>query len=105
MALEPGSSLLVNDGKIRLRVDRLRRGLSPIARSRWAARSPIARGSTCRDVVLPLPRPCRKKDRADLEFVCLAGGRLVGAVVRAACRGRDRGAKAHVGSRGDSCRR
>jgi pyruvate kinase len=70
-ALEPGSHLLVNDGKIRLRVE--------ACGSEFADCSVIAGGTVSNrkgvnvpDVVLPLAA-LSDKDRADLEFVAELG--------------------------------
>ena len=70
-ALKPGSSLLVNDGKIRLRVE--------TCDERHAACVVVAggtisdrKGVNVPDVVLPLAA-LSPKDRDDLEFVCQLG--------------------------------
>ncbi|MGB1387641.1 MAG: pyruvate kinase [Paracoccaceae bacterium] len=70
-ALKPGSSLLVNDGKIRLRVE--------TCDERHAACVVVAggtisdrKGVNVPDVVLPLAA-LSTKDRDDLEFVCQLG--------------------------------
>ncbi|MGB1234457.1 MAG: pyruvate kinase [Planktomarina sp.] len=70
-ALEAGSSLLVNDGKIRLTVD--------VCGKDFADCTVIAGGTISNrkgvnvpDVVLPL-KALSEKDRADLEFVCQLG--------------------------------
>ena len=73
-ALEPGSRLLVNDGKVRLRVD----GCGPdFAECTVVAGGPISnrKGVNVPDVVLPLAA-LSEKDRKDLEFVCQLGVRL-----------------------------
>ncbi|MEX0284659.1 MAG: pyruvate kinase [Paracoccaceae bacterium] len=70
-ALEPGATLLVNDGKIRLRVEEC---------ANHHARCTVVTGGTISnrkgvnvpDVVLPLAA-LSEKDRADLEFVCQLG--------------------------------
>ena len=70
-ALEPGSSLLVNDGKIRLRVVEC----SPEhATTEVVVGGEISnrKGVNVPDVVLPLAA-LSKKDRSDLEFVCGLG--------------------------------
>ncbi len=70
-ALKPGSSLLINDGKIRLRVE--------TCDERHAACVVVAggtisdrKGVNVPDVVLPLAA-LSTKDRDDLEFVCQLG--------------------------------
>ena len=70
-ALEPGSMLLVNDGKIRLRVD----DCGPdYANCSVVAGGVISnrKGVNVPDVVLPLAA-LSEKDRADLEFICELG--------------------------------
>ncbi|WP_256970939.1 pyruvate kinase, partial [Cellulomonas iranensis] len=70
-ALEPGAELLVNDGKIRLRV----RDCGPeFADCTVTAGGAISnrKGVNVPDVVLPLAA-LSEKDRADLEFACEMG--------------------------------
>ena len=70
-ALEPGASLLVNDGKIRLRVD----SCGPdFANCTTIVGGLISnrKGVNVPDVVLPLAA-LSEKDRGDLEFVCELG--------------------------------
>lgn len=70
-ALKPGSSLLVNDGKIRLRVaacDERSADCEVIVGGEISSR----KGVNVPDVELPLAA-LSKKDRADLEFVCNLG--------------------------------
>ena len=70
-ALTPGSTLLVNDGKIRMRVDDCGAGF---AECTVVAGGTISnrKGVNVPDVVLPLAA-LSEKDRADLEFVCELG--------------------------------
>lgn len=70
-ALEPGASLLVNDGKIRLKVDDCG---SDFADCTVIAGGTISdrKGVNVPDVVLPLAA-LSEKDRKDLEFVCQLG--------------------------------
>ncbi|WP_187428173.1 Pyruvate kinase [Roseobacter fucihabitans] len=70
-ALEPGSSLLVNDGKIRLKVDECG---PDFANCTVIAGGVISnrKGVNVPDVVLPLAA-LSNKDRKDLEFVCELG--------------------------------
>lgn len=70
-ALETGSKLLVNDGKIRLRVDACG---ADFADCTVLAAGTISdrKGVNVPDVVLPLAA-LSDKDRADLEFACEAG--------------------------------
>ena len=70
-ALKPGSRLLVNDGKIRLRVDDCG---ADFANCTVTAGGTISnrKGVNVPDVVLPLAA-LSDKDRADLEFVCELG--------------------------------
>ncbi|MBF9045890.1 pyruvate kinase [Rhodobacterales bacterium LSUCC0031] len=70
-ALEPGARLLVNDGKVRLRVDACG---ADFADCTVIAGGPISnrKGVNVPDVVLPLAA-LSEKDRADLEFVCALG--------------------------------
>ncbi|TDE36227.1 pyruvate kinase [Antarcticimicrobium sediminis] len=70
-ALEPGAGLLVNDGKIRLKVDTCG---ADFAECTVIAGGEISdrKGVNVPDVVLPLAA-LSKKDRADLEFVCTLG--------------------------------
>ena len=70
-ALEPGATLLVNDGKIRLTVDDCG---GDFANCTVVAGGVISnrKGVNVPDVVLPLAA-LSDKDRADLEFVCALG--------------------------------
>ena len=70
-ALEPGATLLVNDGKIRMKVDTCG---ADFADCTVVAGGTISdrKGVNVPDVVLPL-KALSKKDRADLEFVCELG--------------------------------
>lgn len=70
-ALEPGATLLVNDGKIRMQVESC--GLDH-AECVVQAGGTISnrKGVNVPDVVLPL-KALSEKDRADLEFVCQLG--------------------------------
>ena len=70
-ALEPGSSLLINDGKIRVKVLKCGPDFADcevIAGGRISNR----KGVNVPDVVLPLAA-LSEKDRKDLEFVCELG--------------------------------
>ncbi len=70
-ALEPGATLLVNDGKIRLKVGSCG---ADFADCEVIAGGEISdrKGVNVPDVVLPLAA-LTKKDRADLEFACSQG--------------------------------
>ncbi|MEM0937619.1 MAG: pyruvate kinase [Pseudomonadota bacterium] len=70
-ALQPGASLLVNDGKIRLRVERCG---DSYAECTVLAGGTISnrKGVNVPDVVLPVAA-LSEKDRADLDFVCQLG--------------------------------
>ncbi|SLN11520.1 Pyruvate kinase [Roseovarius albus] len=70
-ALEPGASLLVNDGKIRLRVTACG---ADFAETEVVIGGTISnrKGVNVPDVMLPLAA-LSDKDRADLEFVCELG--------------------------------
>jgi len=70
-ALEPGSTLLVNDGKIRLRVEECG---PDFAECTVVAGGTISnrKGVNVPDVVLPVAA-LSEKDRADLDFVCDLG--------------------------------
>jgi pyruvate kinase len=70
-ALEPGASLLVNDGKIRLQVESCG---SDFAECRVVIGGVISnrKGVNVPDVMLPLAA-LSEKDRDDLEFVCELG--------------------------------
>lgn len=70
-ALEPGARLLVNDGKIRLRVDACG---DDYANCTVIAGGTISdrKGVNVPDVILPLAA-LTKKDRKDLEFACQLG--------------------------------
>jgi pyruvate kinase len=70
-ALEPGATLLVNDGKIRLKVGACG---ADFAECEVIAGGEISdrKGVNVPDVVLPLAA-LTKKDRADLEVACQAG--------------------------------
>ncbi len=70
-ALEPGATLLVNDGKIRLRVDGCGDGYADCTVSAGGVISD-RKGVNVPDVVLPLAA-LSSKDREDLEFVCTLG--------------------------------
>ena len=70
-ALEPGASLLVNDGKIRLEVKACGKDFADCTVTVGGTIS-NRKGVNVPDVVLPL-RALSDKDRADLEFVCDLG--------------------------------
>jgi pyruvate kinase len=70
-ALEPGASLLVNDGKIRLRVETCD-GTSATTTVMVGGEISNRKGVNVPDVVLPLTA-LSEKDRRDLEFVCELG--------------------------------
>ena len=70
-ALEPGSQLLVNDGKIRLKVDECGPDFANCTVTVGGVIS-NRKGVNVPDVVLPLAA-LSEKDRADLEFVCELG--------------------------------
>ncbi len=70
-ALEPGANLLVNDGKIRLRVESCGEDHANCIVTVGGTIS-NRKGVNVPDVVLPLAA-LSKKDRADLEFVCRLG--------------------------------
>ena len=67
-ALEPGTSLLVNDGKIRLRVNACGKDFADCTVEVGGTIS-NRKGVNVPDVVLPLAA-LSEKDRADLEFAC-----------------------------------
>ncbi|WP_372887154.1 pyruvate kinase, partial [Shimia sp.] len=70
-ALEPGATLLVNDGKIRLRVDSCGRDHADCVVVNGGTIS-NRKGVNVPDVLLPLAA-LSEKDRDDLEFVCGLG--------------------------------
>ncbi|MBT8476965.1 MAG: pyruvate kinase [Alphaproteobacteria bacterium] len=70
-ALEPGSSLLVNDGKIRLTVETCGKDYAN-CRVKVGGTISNRKGVNVPDVVLPLAA-LSDKDRKDLEFVCGLG--------------------------------
>ncbi|MCT8331110.1 pyruvate kinase [Albidovulum sediminis] len=70
-ALEPGASLLVNDGKIRLRVDACGADFAECTVTIGGTIS-NRKGVNVPDVVLPLAA-LSDKDKADLEFACGLG--------------------------------
>ncbi|MEM9971920.1 MAG: pyruvate kinase [Pseudomonadota bacterium] len=70
-ALEPGSTLLVNDGKIRLRVEKCGKDFADCTVEVGGVIS-NRKGVNVPDVVLPLAA-LSDKDRKDLEFVCRLG--------------------------------
>lgn len=70
-ALEPGARLLVNDGKIRLMVDKCGADFADCTVVVGGVIS-NRKGVNVPDVVLPL-RALSDKDRADLDFVCELG--------------------------------
>jgi pyruvate kinase len=70
-ALEPGTPLLVNDGKIRLRVDDCGRDFANCTVTTGGTIS-NRKGVNVPEVVLPLAA-LSEKDRRDLEFVCELG--------------------------------
>ncbi|MEM6888082.1 MAG: pyruvate kinase [Pseudomonadota bacterium] len=70
-ALEPGASLLVNDGKIRLRVEDCSKAHANCTVTAGGVIS-NRKGVNVPDVVLPLAA-LSDKDRKDLEFVCELG--------------------------------
>ncbi len=95
-ALEPGASLLVNDGKIRLRV----KECGPdFAECEVIIGGMISnrKGVNVPDVVLPLAA-LSDKDRADLEFVCALGVDWLALQLCAAARGCDRGTRSGQGA-------
>ncbi|MFD1880183.1 pyruvate kinase [Paracoccus pacificus] len=70
-ALEPGAELLVNDGKVRLRVDNYGPDFADCTVTAGGMISD-RKGVNVPDVVLPLAA-LSAKDRADLEFACELG--------------------------------
>ncbi len=70
-ALEPGTSLLINDGKIRLVVDACGKDFADCTVSVGGTIS-NRKGVNVPDVVLPLAA-LSEKDRGDLEFACEMG--------------------------------
>ena len=70
-ALEPGAALLVNDGKIRLRVERCGADFAECTVTTGGTIS-NRKGVNVPDVVLPLAA-LSEKDRSDLEFACELG--------------------------------
>ncbi len=70
-ALEPGATLLVNDGKIRMTVDACGPDFADCTVTAGGTIS-NRKGVNVPDVVLPL-KALSDKDRADLEFVCSLG--------------------------------
>ncbi len=70
-ALEAGASLLVNDGKIRLRVDKCGTDYADCTVTVGGTIS-NRKGVNVPDVVLPMAA-LSKKDRSDLEFACELG--------------------------------
>ncbi len=70
-ALQPGARLLVNDGKIRLRVERCGSDYADCVVEAGGVIS-NRKGVNVPDVVLPLAA-LSEKDRRDLEFVCNLG--------------------------------
>ncbi|MCT8158975.1 pyruvate kinase [Pseudoruegeria sp. SHC-113] len=70
-ALEPGASLLVNDGKIRLKVEKCGSDFADCVVTVGGTIS-NRKGVNVPDVVLPLAA-LSEKDRRDLEFVCELG--------------------------------
>lgn len=70
-ALEPGSSLLVNDGKIRLHVDTCGPDFADCTVTVGGTIS-NRKGVNVPDVVLPV-KALSAKDRKDLEFICELG--------------------------------
>ncbi len=70
-ALEPGASLLVNDGKIRLRVEECGKDFANCTVTVPGTIS-NRKGVNVPDVVLPVPA-LSEKDRVDLEFACELG--------------------------------
>jgi pyruvate kinase len=70
-ALEPGSSLLVNDGKIRLKVEACGKDFADCTVTIGGTIS-NRKGVNVPDVVLPLAA-LSEKDRKDLEFACELG--------------------------------
>ncbi|SMX45302.1 pyruvate kinase [Actibacterium lipolyticum] len=70
-ALEPGSTLLVNDGKIRLKVEECGKDFADCVVVTGGTIS-NRKGVNVPDVVLPLAA-LSEKDRRDLEFVCELG--------------------------------
>ena len=71
-ALEPGTELLLDDGKVRLKVDELRRAISPRPTCSSAATLSDRKGVNVPNAVLPLSA-LTPKDRADLAFALELG--------------------------------
>ncbi|RZI38997.1 pyruvate kinase, partial [Herbaspirillum sp. HC18] len=71
VALEPGTSLLVNDGKIRLHVNACGKDFADCTVTVGGTIS-NRKGVNVPDVVLPVAA-LSDKDRGDLEFVCELG--------------------------------
>ena len=94
----PGDEVLIDDGRIRLRVVEAATARASSAASRSAARSRRTRASTC-PARTCRSRRSREKDRADLAFALGAGRRLRRALVRAPRRGRRGPAAADRGAR------
>ena len=85
-AVEPGHTLLLDDGKIRMFVTA--KGASSIDATVLVGGTLASRkGISLPDTVLPIG-PLTDKDKQDLDFALRLGRRLGGAVVRAARRGR-----------------
>lgn len=70
-ALEPGASLLVNDGKIAVRVDACGKDFADCTVTVGGTIS-NRKGVNVPDVLLPMPA-LSEKDRVDLEFACEMG--------------------------------
>lgn len=70
-ALEPGASLLVNDGKIAVKVDRCGKDFADCTVTVGGTIS-NRKGVNVPDVLLPMPA-LSQKDRIDLEFACEMG--------------------------------
>ena len=92
-AVKRRHQLLIDDGKLRLRVHRGATATGSRPRSRSAARSPTTRASTSPTCVVPIPA-LTEKDRADLAFALEQRADWIALVVRPAARGRRRGARA-----------
>jgi pyruvate kinase len=91
-----GQRLLINDGKIRLRVTAMATIASCVAEVGGVISD--RKGVNVPDAEMPIPA-LTDKDRRDLAFAMRAGGRLDRAQLRPAARGHCRGAQAD-GTRG-----
>ena len=93
--VEPGHTLLLDDGKIRLTATEVDARQTIVTRVEVGGKLSDRKGVSLPDTVIPFSA-LTPKDRSDLEAALDAGIDWIGAVVRAAARGHRRGQEDHA---------